>query len=652
MTNPGFQLTPGQRAELNWLRNNPHFIMRPASIREFVGPGYLNEADKIRPGIMDALLKIFGENVDPHWISIKRKAVVTGAIGIGKTTIASIVLPYMVHWVSCLKDPQDYFGLMQGSRIAFMMMSTTEKQARQVLFDDIKGRIQNSDWFKAHCLYDAKWDTQLRFPRGIWVVPGNSEETTFEGYNILGGVIDEGDSHKVTEKKDYAEAGWDTIISRIDSRFNDATAEKNKGLLVAIGQMKTANGFMSKKYKELIEDPDGHSVRMSIWESKGWYNYTEDKKDIERRRETSPRRSFYFDVRRKMAIPKQDVDTVTADMIEIPLAFASAFANDPLKALRDLAGIPPEVDDPFISNTDRIDLCADRWRSIYGDRVPVDSSTHDPKLADWVRCSDNLKRVVHIDLAYSAKGDALGFAMGHVPELVDINGEEKPLIVFDLLFRRRAAPGTEIQLADIRGLIYELIKRGFNVKYVSLDGFNSKDTIQQLNKRNIRSEYVSVDRNKGPYEDLRDAINDIRVAFPKYMTYLKKGDVDQVDIAYKELAELTDTGKKIDHPPLGSKDVADAMAGVVHKLMKDKSMRRGAARSGSSGLVEDEHFDAEAWMQNLQRATVPEQYDIMNPPSYEDFMKRQSQFLAPEKIPSVNFDITFPQIPGAPDRLY
>lgn len=992
MTNH-FQLTPGQRAELNWLRKNPHFVMRPASIREFIGPGYLDEAQTIRPGLMKTLVGIFGEEVDPHWISMKRRAVMTGAIGIGKgqvstdlvstpkgwrqigtlqagdlvhgsdgnptevtgvyprgeldvfrvsftdgtslvvdgdhlwnvqspsmkmrsgkfhtydtrtliklgvktdrgqrkwhipvvdpvqfegeddyilppyslgallgdggltqaspnftteddeilhelsieiktslgvscrqkdhntwcfsngytggtenpltrelrrlgvwgkaaheksippeymrysvearkqllrglmdtdgwhnpkvkytefctvskqlaegvaelvrslggiakiktketgyrlaylvsiktafnpfqverkkyawspaekyrptkmidsiepagtgevvcisvaaadklyvardytvthnTTFASIVLPYMVHWVSCLKDPQGYFKLMKGSRIAFMMMSTTEKQARQVLFDDIKGRVNNSDWFKAHCKYDPKWDTQLRFPKDIWIVPGNSEETTFEGYNILGGVIDEGDSHKVTEKKDYAEAGWDTIISRIDSRFNDPIAEKNKGLLIAIGQMKSANGFMAKKYKQLLEDPDGHAVRMSIWESKGWYNYTEDKQDIQRCRETSPRRSFFFDVRRKVAIPKSEAVNVTDDMIEIPIAYAAAFANDPLKALRDLAGIPPETDDPFISQTDRILLCQQRWTDIYGDRVPVDESSHAPKLADWVRCTDSLKRVVHIDIAYSAKGDALGLAMGHVPELVDIDGEEKPLIAFDLLYRVRAAPGTEVQLSDIRRLIYDLIERGFNIKYVSLDGFNSKDTIQQLTKRKIRSEYVSVDRTKAPYEDLRDAINDMRVAIPKYMTYLKKGDLETVDIAYKELAELTDTGKKIDHPPLGSKDVADAMAGVVYKLMNDSSLRRGARKPSQARITEDNDFDAEAWMRSVQRATTPDQYDVMNPPSYEDFLKRQQQFLAPAKIPSVSFDPEFPtMMPGTSPPVY
>lgn len=633
-------LSASQRAEIAWLRANPHFEMRPASIREFIGAGYLEEEDKIRPGLLKALVDIFGDEIDPHWISVKRRAMMTGAIGIGKTTFASIVLPYMVHWVSCLKDPQDYFGFMKSTMIAFVMMSTSAKQAREVLFNDIHGRIDNSPWFQAHCQYDPKWDTQLKFPKNIWIIPGNSEETTFEGYNILGGVIDEGDSHKVTEKKDYADAGWDTINNRIDSRYNDPVAEKHKGILIAIGQMKSANGFMSKKYKELLEDEDGHATRLTRWDSEGWHLYTEDKGDIARKTETSPRRSFYFDVRRKVAIDKKNVETVTDDMIEVPLAFAAAFANDPLKALRDLAGIPPETEDPFITNTDRIVQCQSNWDARHYGRVPVDSTlAHAPILAKHVRCTDGLKRVAHIDIAYSGKGDALGLAVGHVSEIVDIDGEEKPLIVIDLLYRVRAAPGTEVQLADVRSLIYELNERGYRIKYVSVDGFNSKDTMQQLAKRKIRTELVSVDKTKAPYEDLRDAINDVRIEFPKYVTVAKKGDAHQVDMAYKELAELSDTGRKIDHPPLGSKDLADAIAGVTFKLMNDGSFKRGAPRAGTAI---DENFDAEAWLANAQVATL----DPMNVPDFDTFVKNQQQFLSPAKIPSVSYTPSFPSMPG------
>ena len=83
-----------------------------------------------------------------------------------------------------------------------------------------------------------------------------------------------------------------------------------------------------------------------------------------------------------------------------------------------------------------------------------------------------------------------------------------------------------------------------------------------------------------PYEDLRDAIYDERCLFPQYMTKLNKGDIDTVNIAFRELSQLEDTGKKIDHPANGSKDVADAMAAVTHYLMNDSQYRRGARRGG------------------------------------------------------------------------
>src|SRR5881397_4186229 len=59
------------------------------------------------------------------------------------------------------------------------------------------------------------------------------------------------------------------------------------------------------------------------------------------------------------------------------------------------------------------------------------------------------------------------------------------------------------------------------------------------------------------------------------MTYINTGDTKLVEIAVKELMELQDTGKKVDHPEKGSKDVADAMAGVVYTLMGDRAYRRG-----------------------------------------------------------------------------
>ena len=577
-------------AEKRWLDTHPWFEQRPATIREFMGPDYLNIEKKVRPGVMDALVDIFGDKIDTHWISVKRKAVMTGGIGIGKTTFASIVLPYMIHWVYCLRDPQDYFNLMAGSRIAFMMMSTSEKQAKEVLFGDVKARIDEAPWFRTYCKRDTKFENQIRFNKDLWILPGGSEETRFEGYNILGGIIDEGDSHKKTERKDYAEEGYDTINSRIESRFMDHSAGKHRGILIIIGQTKSATGFMRTMYNDFLKDPDASAIRMSIWESLGWCKFTENPADADNMRETAPRKSFIYDVIRKEIIPKSEaiargIDFTTKGasdkFIEVPTAYMSGFIRNPVKALRDLAGIPPESTDPFISLTHRIGSCQDLWHARMGKSVPVNDSSHDPKFEPWFRARDRLKRVLHVDMAYSDAGDALGMAMGHVPELVDIDHEEKPLIVFDFIMRIHAAPGTEIILGDIRRMIYKLkFDLGYNLHRVTLDGFEGVDFRQQLAKNKIAWETLSVDKKKMPYEDLRDAIYDERCLFPQYMTKLNKGDIDTVNIAFRELSQLEDTGKKIDHPANGSKDVADAMAAVTHYLMNDSQYRRGARRGG------------------------------------------------------------------------
>ena len=542
---------------------------------EFIGPGYLNIEEMVRPGIKKALLEVFGDEVDGKNIAKVLRAMITGAIGIGKTTIASIMLPYMCHWVLCLKDPQKFFGLLPGSRIAFMMMSTSEDQARQVIFDDVKARINHADWFVNNYPIDPKYTKSIRFPKDVWILPGDSAETTFEGYNILGGVLDEADSHKVTKDKDYAQQGYDTINSRIESRYDD------RGLIVVIGQMKKAEGFAAKTFEKFQRDPKAHTTRMTIWESRGWDYPRYLKPD-------GTRDSFYYEARRKEILPDElGADLVAAGnehVFEVPSVYRDSFINDPIKALRDLAGIPPAIGDPFIGSVDKIESCVVRWIDRHGSESPVNDSVTRPLLADWFRADrDPRKRVVHLDLATSADGDALGMAMGHIEGLVEIDGEEKPYIVIDMLYRVKARPGYEIQLSDIRRVIYELRDdRHFKIRKVTFDGFQSTDSIQQLRKRRFISDNLSVDKTTLPYEDLRDAVIDERIEFPPYVTFRNIGDTEREQVAVRELMQLEDTGKKIDHPTKGSKDLADCLAGVTTTLMGDRSFHRGLRSPRSS----------------------------------------------------------------------
>lgn len=592
--NWGGMTSLAQRIE--WLKNNPAFDEVPATMEEFLGPRYLDidptqnsglqKGVGIRPGVKKALIDIFGKGVDPNSISLIKRGMFTGGIGVGKSTLASIALTYMVHWVSCLHDPQGYFGLLPGSRIAFMMMSTRASHAQEVLFGDIKARINSCEWFKKNCPHDEKLTKQLRFPKDIWIIPGTSQETSVEGYNVLCGIIDEGDSHKVTQEKDYAEEAWNTIHGRIASRFTDPVIQDHRGLLLAIGQMKKANGFMAKKKHDLLTDgkPNQLVVEMTIWDSLGWDRFMKGNK----------RDSFFFDiVRKKQATPAQAYGA-GKNIIEIPNAYFKDFDNDPIRALKDHAGIPPAVEDPFITLIDRVDEAQDKWAERFKDKYKytVDSSCTMPQFHPDFEADSILKRAVHVDIAFAPGGDAMGMAMGHIPELVEIDGELKPRIVFDFLLRMKPSGGDALQLADFRKILYHLrddLK--FKIGVVTFDGFNSMDSIQILRKKHFNVGEMSVDRTKAPYEELREAIYERRIEFPKYMTYLTRADTDKVNIARLELSELQDTGRKIDHPPKGSKDIADAMAGVVYDLMSNVSFRRGSKRDVTEQRIADDEME-------------------------------------------------------------
>lgn len=557
--------------ELAFLKEFPDFEQRPATITEFLGEEYLNIEKGIRPGLKEILVDIFGTETNGKRISEYRKAIFTGAIGVGKTTFASVVIPYMCHWVLCLKDPQAHYGLLPGSRIAFMQMSTSESQAREVVFGDIFARIGHSKWFQDNFPYDRKFTKQIRFEKDIWVLPGDSKETTFEGYNILGGILDEADSHKVTKDKDYAEDGYNTIESRISSRY------KSDGLLIVVGQMKKANGFANRKYDEMQKDSEAYVARQTIWESFGWQDFLAP---------NGERDSFWYDIRRKVIVPTSAIAMVENKqfLIEIPTVYRPSFESNPEKALRDLAGIPPNVESAFISLVDRVTDCRDKWIERYdGLKTPIGPNPVRPEIADWFTAPDTRKRALHLDLAYSDEGDALGIAMGHVEEIVENDeGEWVPYVVFDMLMRIIAAPGQEILFSEIRSIVYYLRDElGFRIRKVTMDGFQSTDSRQQLQKRRFDVGHLSADKSTLPYHDLREAIYERRLEFPEYVTYMRHGRTDLVEIAVQELLNLQDDGKKIDHPKTGSKDLTDAMACVVCTLMGDRAYRRGAVRAGS-----------------------------------------------------------------------
>ena len=231
-------------------------------------------------------------------------------------------------------------------------------------------------------------------------------------------------------------------------------------------------------------------------------------------------------------------------IVKIPIEYKEDFQRDPTRAWRDLGAHPSQSIESYYPDTQIVERNVNRERE-------------DPWDIQLKKFKDNFKpemfpraRYIHIDLAQ--KKDACGFVMGRENGTTVVNGEARVKVYIDIMIQLKAPSGKEILFSDVRQLIYDIRDRGFPIAQVSYDGWQSIDSIQILNQQNILAEVLSIDRTVEPHETLKSCIQDNRIDYYQHQVFID-------EIQGLELVK----GVKVDHPPKGSKDVADSVAGVT-----------------------------------------------------------------------------------------
>lgn len=92
------------------------------------------------------LEEIFPDNISTRYNTI----ILTGAIGLGKSTIAVICLLYMLYRLLCLKDPYLYYGLQPIDKISVSFINITIDNAKGVSGDKMNQMLLSSEWFMSH----------------------------------------------------------------------------------------------------------------------------------------------------------------------------------------------------------------------------------------------------------------------------------------------------------------------------------------------------------------------------------------------------------------------------------------------------------------------------------------------------------------------
>lgn len=485
-----------------WFLDDEHLAHRRAEVREFIEePEYLGLGQSVFPEIARTLETVLCGDYD--------EAVLCWGIGSGKSFLASLALCYMAHSLLCLRDPQQSLGMAKGSDITFLVLAPSARQARDVVFAEVSRRIGDSPWFRQHAPSTEFLATEIKLPKCISVVAGNSSPIFPLGYNVLGGVIDEAAWFPVrSDRGEIVEDIYYALRRRISSRF------MWRGLALLISSPRRADDFFDGRLQAASIEERCFGSRRATWDVRPSGQYSGDR--------------------------------FVHEGIEAPVEYLRDFEVNPQRALRDFGARPTSGLHSFFSDASVIDRCVRD-----AGRHPFDASG---RLCSWFRATHDAPRYVHVDLGLTR--DACGIAMAFCEN--DDGQAGHPRVVVELMHRIVAPAGGEIDLSRPREIILALRDRGFPIAQASYDGWQSADSKQILARRGIATKTVSVDRTPEAYETLKGLALDGRLLVYRYEPFL----------AEARLLEFTEIGK-VDHPPGGSKDVADAVAGAVSEAVRN-----------------------------------------------------------------------------------
>jgi hypothetical protein len=472
---------------------------------------------------------------DTYWTDITRMVnfvTLQWGKGSGKDHICRIASMRIAYLLMCLISPQEYYGIPEQDTIHMLNVASSSTQAQQAFFTPIT-RAVKSGWFKDRC--DPHINT-ISYAKNIECISGHSDAETQEGLNLMLGIADEVDAFK---------SKGEIVVRRIRS-----AREPTKSVENILDMIRTSG---STRFPQVFKN-----VRISYPRYLGSMiqQLTRTaREDLKKKGEAS--RHFLSG---PLATWEVNPRVTGKDM------FADDYETDPVMARSKYECKPSRAVNPYFRNHDAVD-------ATFLDVPPPVKVSYKREHKAWVpfyAYRPDFKPIVgavyamHADMAIS--GDKAGIALAHVQKyetyekiLAGPEGEDvpfldrRPVIKVDFVLAFEAdislKPAREIQIRWARQLAFELVQRGFTIKQMTYDGFQSEDSMQILRSRGIDSKKVSTDANIEPYRNLRDIMYEGRLATPKN-TLLRE-----------ELLSLTKlVNGKIDHPASSSKDLADAFA--------------------------------------------------------------------------------------------
>lgn len=566
--------------ELTWMANAHLYKERPVTIQEFINSDDFvkKKWSNIYPIWQEALADIYPTPFTTPYNEI----LVSAAAGSGKTTTATIGTLYDMYKLGCLKNPCQFYNLTNGTMLIFAVFSATGSTAA-VNWQDITTGIEMCPWLNEKVVDRRGLEKKngslvpVEILPGIFIQTGSKFQHSM-GKAIFDGLMDEaafgGDNIKDAQKT------YNELSSRMATRFRSYSKKGNlPGHLFLISSPKDSTDFMQYRIDK-AEKSDARFTKImkniSSWDANP-ANDGEEKFTVFVGNEFKEPKLFEENEQPSF----EDIDY----LIYPPISYLDNFKQDLLGSIMNYGGITTVSDVSLFKSPSIVNASMVLDNPFNMNIINLPFAKFEKQIMDYMDMEyfrdirhPEANRFIHIDVAFSSNTiDRYGIAAGYCVlndrtvykdlqqnkvSLSDVYNKLERSYYIDWALGISPCKGQEIPLNKVCDFVIYLIKNlNYPVACISADTFQSKQTLQTFQEMNYTVDSISVDRSRDPYLFLRQLVYNKQLLMPKF------------EELKKELLQLKDDGKKIDHPPVtGSKDIADAVAGCIWNCANSKNI--------------------------------------------------------------------------------
>lgn len=485
------------------------------------------------------LVELHGEaEGERRWNETCDEVIAQWGKGSGKDYCSTIAVSYVVYQLLCLKDPQAYYGKPPGDTIDILNIAINSEQAKNVFFKGFKTRIERSKWFQGKYIPTAN---AIEFPKNITCYSGHSQRESWEGYNVIMVILDEIsgfalDSTSGNTQAKTAEEIYKMYRGSVVSRF----PEVGKTILLSFPRFK--DDFIQQRYNSVVAQKDIVMLTHTLVINK---LFPEDMPGNSFEIEWEHENIIHYSVPNVYATRRTSWEV---NPTKKPESYMKEFLADSVDALSRFACMPPDAIDAFFKSREKIELAFSR---------PVVAFHDDWRFRENFVPKEDTEYFVHVDLGH--KHDRCVVSMAHVEgwqqvQVSDVYSEPAPYVIVDAVRYWTPKSDQSVDFTEVRNYIVSLSQRGFNLKLVTFDQWQSIEMMNNLLAVGIECDKLPV--AKKHYEDLQLLIQEERIKGP------------DIELLREELLKLRIIrGDKVDHPRTGSKDLADSVCGAVHNAV-------------------------------------------------------------------------------------